>query len=112
MFHNFCILFLIPDNTASILTKRNSYNRYKISAYTLPIIIFDNDYPVQSSTETLIIQVCACDGKGYIQTCSAEAFLFPAGLSTNALVAILLCFIILLSKSFLCYKIYYSIMLE
>ncbi|XP_044149717.1 cadherin-9-like [Bufo gargarizans] len=85
------------DNTASILTKRSRYNRYKISAYTLPIIIFDNDYPVQSSTETLTIQVCACDNKGHVQTCSAEAFLLPAGLSTGALVAILLCIIILLA---------------
>ncbi|XP_056376941.1 cadherin-9 [Hyla sarda] len=85
------------DNTASILSKRNGYNRYKISSYTLPIIIFDNDYPVQSSTETLTIQVCACDNKGNVQTCSAEAFLLPAGLSTGALVAILLCIIILLT---------------
>ncbi|CAJ0948764.1 unnamed protein product [Ranitomeya imitator] len=85
------------DNTASILTKRNRYNRHKISAYTLPVIIFDNDYPVQSSTETLTIQVCSCDNKGNVQTCSAEAFFLPAGLSTGALVAILLCIIILLT---------------
>ncbi|KAG9479406.1 hypothetical protein GDO78_012861 [Eleutherodactylus coqui] len=85
------------DNTASILTKKNRYNRYTISAYTLPIIIFDNDYPVQSSTETLTIQVCACDNRGNMQTCSAEAFFLPAGLSTGALVAVLLCIIILLT---------------
>ncbi|KAM3928467.1 cadherin-9-like isoform 2-T2 [Leptodactylus fuscus] len=85
------------DNTANILTNRNRYNRYKISSYTLPIIIFDNDYPVQSSTETLTIQVCACDNKGNVQTCSTEAFLLPAGLSTGALIAILLCIIILLT---------------
>ncbi|XP_075069033.1 cadherin-9-like [Mixophyes fleayi] len=85
------------DNTASILTKRNRYNRHKISTYTLPIMIFDNDYPVQSSTETLTIQVCTCDNKGNVHSCSAEAFLLPAGLSTGALVAILLCIIILLT---------------
>ncbi|XP_066435022.1 cadherin-9-like [Eleutherodactylus coqui] len=85
------------DNTASILTKKTRYNRYTISAYTLPIIIFDNDYPVQSSTETLTIQVCACDNRGNMQTCSAEAFFLPAGLSTGALVAVLLCIIILLT---------------
>ncbi|XP_073425560.1 cadherin-9-like isoform X2 [Dendrobates tinctorius] len=93
---NFTI-FDNKDNTASILTKRNGYNRHKISVYTLPVIIFDNDYPVQSSTETLTIQVCACDNKGNVQTCSAEAFFLPAGLSTGALVAILLCIIILLT---------------
>ncbi|KAM8967730.1 cadherin-9 [Pelodytes ibericus] len=85
------------DNTASILTTRNGYNRYKTSIYTLPVIIFDNDYPVQSSTETLSIRVCACDRKGNMQSCNAEAFLLPAGLSTGALVAILLCIIILLT---------------
>ncbi|XP_069815774.1 cadherin-9-like [Dendropsophus ebraccatus] len=85
------------DNTASILTKQNRYNRYKISSYTLPIIIFDNDYPVQSSTETLTIQVCACDKQGNVQTCSSEAFFLPAGLSTGALIAVLLCIIILLT---------------
>ncbi|XP_068092837.1 cadherin-9-like [Hyperolius riggenbachi] len=85
------------DNTASILTKRSRYNRYKISTYTIPIVIFDNDYPVQSSTETLTIQVCSCDKKGNVQTCNVEAFLLPAGLSTGALIAILLCFLILLT---------------
>ncbi|XP_053571801.1 cadherin-9-like [Bombina bombina] len=84
------------DNTAGILTKRNGYNRHKISTYTLPVIIYDNDYPIQSSTGTLTIRVCACDKKGNMQSCNAEAFLFPAGLSTGALIAILLCFIILL----------------
>ncbi|KAM9307693.1 cadherin-9-like [Gastrophryne carolinensis] len=85
------------DNTASILTKRNRYNRFTANMYTLPIIIFDNDYPVQSSTETLTIEVCACDKKGNVQSCKAEAFLLPAGLSTGALIAILLCILILLT---------------
>uniref|UniRef100_A0A8C5N184 Cadherin 9 n=1 Tax=Leptobrachium leishanense TaxID=445787 RepID=A0A8C5N184_9ANUR len=85
------------DNTASILTKRNGYNRYTTSIYILPIIIFDNDYPVQSSTGTLTIRVCACDKKGNMQSCNSEAYLLPAGLSTGALVAILLCIIILLT---------------
>lgn len=85
------------DNTASILTKRNRYNRNKISTYALPVIIFDNDYPVQSSTETLTIQVCACDKKGNVLSCNAEAFLLPAGLSTGALIAILLCILLLLT---------------
>ncbi|KAE8597660.1 hypothetical protein XENTR_v10016554 [Xenopus tropicalis] len=85
------------DNTASIFTKRNGYNRHKISTYVLPIIIFDNDYPVQSSTETLTIRVCACDSKGNMQSCNLEATFFPAGLSTGALIAILLCIIILLT---------------
>ncbi|XP_010122152.1 PREDICTED: cadherin-9, partial [Chlamydotis macqueenii] len=84
------------DNTAGIMTRRNGYSRSKMSTYLLPIIIFDNDYPIQSSTGTLTIQVCACDRRGNMQSCSAEALLLPAGLSTGALVAILLCIIILL----------------
>ncbi|KAM6412161.1 cadherin-9 isoform 1-T2 [Pluvialis apricaria] len=84
------------DNTAGIMTRRNGYSRSKMSTYLLPIIIFDNDYPIQSSTGTLTIRVCACDSLGNMQSCSAEALLLPAGLSTGALVAILLCIIILL----------------
>ncbi|XP_053915974.1 cadherin-9 isoform X2 [Cuculus canorus] len=84
------------DNTAGIMTRRNGYSRSKMSMYLLPIIIFDNDYPIQSSTGTLTIRVCACDSRGNMQSCNAEALLLPAGLSTGALVAILLCIIILL----------------
>ncbi|NXL84374.1 CADH9 protein, partial [Alectura lathami] len=84
------------DNTAGIITRRSGYSRSKTSTYLLPIIIFDNDYPVQSSTGTLTIQVCACDSRGNMQSCNTEALLLPAGLSTGALVAILLCIIILL----------------
>ncbi|XP_068017081.1 cadherin-9-like [Melanerpes formicivorus] len=84
------------DNTAGVLTRRNGYSRSKTSTYLLPIIIFDNDYPIQSSTGTLTIRVCACDSHGNMQSCNAEALFLPAGLSTGALVAILLCIIILL----------------
>nr|XP_033790815.1 cadherin-10 isoform X2 [Geotrypetes seraphini]XP_033790816.1 cadherin-10 isoform X2 [Geotrypetes seraphini]XP_033790817.1 cadherin-10 isoform X2 [Geotrypetes seraphini] len=84
------------DNTARILTRRNGFNRHDISTYLLPVVISDNDYPIQSSTGTLTIRVCACDIQGNMQSCNAEALLLPAGLSTGALIAILLCIIILL----------------
>ncbi|XP_062985820.1 cadherin-9 isoform X4 [Elgaria multicarinata webbii] len=84
------------DNTAGVITRRNGYNRNKMGTYLLPVIIFDNDYPIQSSTGTLTIRVCACDSRGNMQSCNAEALLLPAGLSTGALIAILLCIIILL----------------
>ncbi|KFP82769.1 Cadherin-9, partial [Acanthisitta chloris] len=80
----------------SIVDNKEGYSRSKMSTYLLPIIIFDNDYPIQSSTGTLTIRVCACDSHGNMQSCNAEALLLPAGLSTGALVAILLCIIILL----------------
>ncbi|EDL08928.1 mCG123390, isoform CRA_b, partial [Mus musculus] len=80
-----------------ILTRKNGFNRHEISTYLLPVVISDNDYPIQSSTGTLTIRVCACDSQGNMQSCSAEALLLPAGLSTGALIAILLCIIILLA---------------
>lgn len=67
--------------------------------YFLPVVISDNDYPIQSSTSTLIVRVCACDSRGNMQTCNPEVLPFSDGLTTGALVAILLCVIILLSKS-------------
>ncbi|KAM5126219.1 LOW QUALITY PROTEIN: cadherin-10-like [Callospermophilus lateralis] len=84
------------DNTARILTRKNGFDRHEISTYLLPVVISDNDYPIQSSTGTLTISVCACDSQGNMQSCNAEALLLPAGLSTGALIAILLCIIILL----------------
>ncbi|XP_054570291.1 cadherin-10 isoform X3 [Eptesicus fuscus] len=92
------------DNTARILTRKNGFNRHEISTYLLPVVISDNDYPIQSSTGTLTIRVCACDGQGNMQSCSAEALLLPAGLSTGALIAILLCIIILLVVLFAALK--------
>ncbi|KAM4704595.1 cadherin-10 isoform 2-T2 [Rhinophrynus dorsalis] len=84
------------DNTARILTRRNGFYRHEINTYLLPVVISDNDYPIQSSTGTLTIRVCTCDKQGNMQSCNAEALLLPAGLSTGALIAILLCIIILL----------------
>ncbi|XP_048364039.1 cadherin-6 isoform X1 [Sphaerodactylus townsendi] len=84
------------DNTAGIFTKRIRYNRHEMSTYLLPVVISDNVYPVQSSTETVTIRVCACDQRGKLLSCNAEALIHPTGLSTGALIAILLCIIILL----------------
>ncbi|KAH0617994.1 hypothetical protein JD844_016867, partial [Phrynosoma platyrhinos] len=92
------------DNTARILTRRNGFSRHEISTYLLPVVISDNDYPIQSSTGTLTIRVCACDSRGNMQSCNAEALLLPAGLSTGALIAILLCIIILLVVLFAALK--------
>uniref|UniRef100_A0A665X2J0 Cadherin-12 n=1 Tax=Echeneis naucrates TaxID=173247 RepID=A0A665X2J0_ECHNA len=64
--------------------------------YFLPVVIEDNGYPPKSSTGTLTIRVCGCESDGSLLTCSAEAIFLPVGLSTGALVAILLCIIILL----------------
>ncbi|XP_031216098.1 cadherin-9 isoform X2 [Mastomys coucha] len=85
------------DNTAGIITRKDGYSRNKMNTYLLPVLIFDNDYPIQSSTGTLTIRVCACDNQGNMQSCNAEALMLAAGLSTGALIAILLCVVILLT---------------
>uniref|UniRef100_A0A8C2RW00 Cadherin domain-containing protein n=1 Tax=Capra hircus TaxID=9925 RepID=A0A8C2RW00_CAPHI len=85
------------DNTASILTRRNGFRRQEQSVYYLPIFIVDSGSPSLSSTNTLTIRVCDCDADGVAQTCNAEAYVLPAGLSTGALIAILACVLTLLA---------------
>ncbi|XP_026147835.1 cadherin-10-like isoform X1 [Mastacembelus armatus] len=84
------------DNTANIVTRRGGFSRREMSMYFLPIVISDNDYPIQSSTSTLIVRVCACDSHGNMQSCNPEVLPFSDGLTTGGLVAILLCVVILL----------------
>uniref|UniRef100_A0A8C6P079 Cadherin-10 n=1 Tax=Nothobranchius furzeri TaxID=105023 RepID=A0A8C6P079_NOTFU len=86
------------DNTAWILTRRSSYNSLQKSVYHVPVVISDGEYPMQSSTSTLTIRVCTCDREGNMKLCNPEALTARVGLSTGALVAILLCVIILLSE--------------
>ncbi|NWQ78506.1 CAD12 protein, partial [Columbina picui] len=84
------------NNTAGIETRRNGYNRRQQELYFLPVVIEDSSYPVQSSTNTMTIRVCRCDSDGTILSCNVEAIFLPVGLSTGALIAILLCIVILL----------------
>ncbi|TKS80411.1 Cadherin-6 Kidney cadherin [Collichthys lucidus] len=84
------------DNTAGILTRRASYSRIHQSVYLVPVVITDSDYPMQSSTGTLTVRVCTCDREGNMELCNAEALSSSPGLSTGALISILLCAIILL----------------
>uniref|UniRef100_A0A3B4B2C7 Uncharacterized protein n=1 Tax=Periophthalmus magnuspinnatus TaxID=409849 RepID=A0A3B4B2C7_9GOBI len=74
-----------------------------MSVYYVPVVISDGDFPMQSSTSTLTVKVCTCDREGNMKLCNAEAMTARAGLSTGALVAILLCVIILLSDFNLSY---------
>uniref|UniRef100_A0A4W5PS53 Cadherin-12 n=1 Tax=Hucho hucho TaxID=62062 RepID=A0A4W5PS53_9TELE len=84
------------DNTAGIVTLQSSFRRHSQKIYFLPVVIQDSGYPVQSSTGILTIRVCGCESDGSLLTCSAEAIFLPVGLSTGALIAILLCIVILL----------------
>uniref|UniRef100_A0A8C7ZBH3 Cadherin-12 n=1 Tax=Oryzias sinensis TaxID=183150 RepID=A0A8C7ZBH3_9TELE len=84
------------NNTAGIVTKRVGFRRRLQEIYFLPVVIEDNGYPPKSSTGTLTIRVCGCQSDGSVLSCSAEAIFLPVGLSTGALIAILLCIVILL----------------
>uniref|UniRef100_A0A8C7EDF0 Cadherin 12 n=1 Tax=Nothoprocta perdicaria TaxID=30464 RepID=A0A8C7EDF0_NOTPE len=84
------------DNTAGIETRRQGYSRRQQELHLLPVVIEDSSYPVQSSTNTMTIRVCRCDADGSILSCNVEAIFLPVGLSTGALIAILLCIVILL----------------
>lgn len=83
------------------MTLRSDFRRHSQEIYFLPVVIQDSGYPVQSSTGILTIRVCGCESDGSLLTCSAEAIFLPVGLSTGALIAILLCIVILLGESFI-----------
>ncbi|XP_051728764.1 cadherin-6 isoform X1 [Ctenopharyngodon idella] len=84
------------DNTAGIFTRRSGFGRMHKSTHLVAVEISDGNFPMQSSTGTLTIRVCTCDRDGNMEMCNAEALTSSAGLSTGALVAILLCILILL----------------
>ncbi|XP_016329829.1 cadherin-6-like isoform X1 [Sinocyclocheilus anshuiensis] len=84
------------DNTAGIFTRRTGFGRMHKSTHLVSVVISDGHYPMQTSTGTLTIRVCTCDRDGNMEVCNAEALTSSAGLSTGALVAILLCILILL----------------
>lgn len=90
------LTFMFSDNTAGIVARRSGYSRRQQELYFLPVVIEDSSYPIQSSTNTMTIRVCRCDSDGTILSCNVEAIFLPVGLSTGALIAILLCIVILL----------------
>lgn len=86
------------DNTAGIVTRHSGFQRRLQDVYILPVVVEDSGYPAQSSTSTLTIRVCFCEAGGSLLTCSAEAVFLPVGLSTGALMAIVLCVALLIGK--------------
>lgn len=114
-----------PDNTAGIRTQRSGFNRHEQNVYFLPILVVDSGPPSLSSTGTLTIHVCGCDtGESYarklfyaasdasvilrcfsvchtegaIQSCNATAYVMSAALSPGALIALLVCMLILIGE--------------
>ena len=98
LFRALRVAFSHLDNTAGIVTLRSGFRRRTQEIYHLPVVIEDGGLPVKNSTSTMTIRVCACDSDGALLTCNAEAIFLPVGLSTGALIAILLCIVILLGE--------------
>ncbi|KAM9839346.1 cadherin-18 [Aulostomus maculatus] len=85
------------DSTASIIARRRRFNHLTQELYELPIVVWDSGEPSLSGTSTLTLRVCPCQRHGRARMCQGEAFLSSAGLSTGALIAILVCIVILLA---------------
>ncbi len=86
------------DSTASIIARRRRFHRLTQELYELPVVVWDDGEPILSSTSTLTLRVCSCQRGTRLKVCQGEAFLSSAGLSTGALIAILLCVLILLGE--------------
>ncbi|XP_065118799.2 cadherin-18 [Paramisgurnus dabryanus] len=92
--------FTIKDNedsTANIIARRRRFHRLTQELYEVPVVVWDDGEPVLSSTGTLTLRVCSCQRGTRLKICQGDAFLTSAGLSTGALIAILLCVLILLA---------------
>ncbi|XP_016366288.1 cadherin-18-like [Sinocyclocheilus rhinocerous] len=85
------------DSSASVLAHRQGFSQAEQELYQLPVVVWDGGEPLLSSTSMLTLRVCPCQRGARTPVCRAQAFLSSAGLSTGALIAILLCVIILLA---------------
>ena len=63
--------------------------------YDVPITVTDSGNPPLSHTSIIKVKVCPCDDNGDCTTVGAVA---AAGLGTGAIVAILICIVMLLSE--------------
>lgn len=90
--------FFPADNTAAVHTQRVGFNRQEQDVYLLPILVVDSGPPALSSTGTLTIRVCGCDSTGAIQSCNSTAYAMSATLSPGALIALLVCVLILIGE--------------
>ncbi|XP_064321711.1 cadherin-22 isoform X3 [Phalacrocorax carbo] len=99
--HHFSLLD-IKDNTAAVHTQRMGFNRQEQDVYLLPILVVDSGPPALSSTGTLTIRICGCDSNGAIQSCNSTAYVVSATLSPGALIALLVCVLILVAQTNFC----------
>ncbi|XP_060729471.1 cadherin-18-like [Tachysurus vachellii] len=85
------------DSSASIVARRWGFSRADQELHHLDVVVWDGGEPALSSTTTLTLRVCPCQRGLRSPTCRPQAFFSSAGLSTGALIAILLCVLILLA---------------
>lgn len=80
-------------------TQHLGFNRQEQDVFFLPILVVDSGPPTLSSTGTLTIRICGCDSSGTIQSCNTTAFVMATSLSPGALIALLVCVLILVGES-------------
>lgn len=90
--HSLCPLHPPPGDYAQVSLK---IGYLESGIYKIPIIITDSGNLPMSNTSYLRVKVCQCDING---DCTDQQHIMAAGLGTGAIIAILLCIIILLSK--------------
>lgn len=88
-----CLSVLVSPGDYAQLSLRIMY--LEAGVYDVPIIVTDSGNPPLYNTSIIKVKVCPCDENGDCTTVGAVA---AAGLGTGAIIAILICIIILLSK--------------
>ncbi|GAB1285335.1 Cadherin 19, type 2 [Apodemus speciosus] len=88
------------DNTAVILSNRTGFSLKDEPVFYMIILIADNGIPSLTSTNTLTIQVCDCGDSRNTDTCANKGLLFILGFKTEAIIAILICVMVIFG--FLC----------
>lgn len=88
-----CLSVWVSPGDYAQLSLRIMY--LEAGVYDVPIIVTDSGNPPLYNTCVIKVKVCPCDENGDCTTIGAVA---AAGLGTGAIIAILICIIILLSK--------------
>lgn len=101
MFHAFSTIFS-PSWALSYSHTAGDYAQLRLripylepGVYEIPIIVSDSGNPPLSNRSLIRVKVCPCDDNG---DCSTTGAVAAAGLGTGAIIAILICIIILLSE--------------
>ena len=94
----FCVTFLpvilrFPGEQAQL---RLRIGFLESGIYTVPVIITDSGNLPMSNTSYLRVKVCQCDQHG---DCVDMERIIAAGLGTGAIIAILICIIVMLGES-------------